>query len=76
MATYEIHRIENGRFFTNAITPETLIAEDIPACYMNDLNEDCSGKGHTFVYEPVPGTSGEFRTLLLQFFEMGRGLWK
>ena len=24
MATYEIHRIENGRFFANAITPETL----------------------------------------------------
>ncbi len=59
MATYEIHRIENGRFFTNAITPETIVAEDIPACYMNDLNEDCSGKGHTFVYEPAPGTSGE-----------------
>tara|TARA_B100000035_G_scaffold219541_1_gene188365 strand:+ start:382 stop:2391 length:2010 start_codon:yes stop_codon:yes gene_type:complete len=59
MATYEIHRIENGRFFANAITPETIVAEDIPACYMNDLNEDCSGKGHTFVYEPAPGTSGE-----------------
>ena len=59
MATYEIHRIENGRFFANAITPETIVAEDIPACYMNDLNEDCSGKVHTFVYEPAPGTSGE-----------------
>lgn len=59
MATYEIHRKENGRFFANAITPETIVAEDIPACYMNDLNEDCSGKGHTFVYEPAPGTSGE-----------------
>jgi len=59
MATYEIHRIENGRFFTNALTPETIVAEDIPACYMNDLNEVCSGKGHTFVYEPAPGTSGE-----------------
>ena len=56
---YEIHRIENGRFFANAITPETIVAEDIPACYMNDLNEDCSGKVHTFVYEPAPGTSGE-----------------
>ena len=59
MATYEIHRVENGRFFANAITPETMVAEDIPACYMNDLNEDCSGKRHTFVYEPAPGTSGE-----------------
>ena len=59
MATYEVHRTENGRFFTNAITPETIVAEDIPACYMNDLNEDCSGKVHTFVYEPAPGTSGE-----------------
>ena len=59
MATYEIHRIENGRFFANAITPETIVAEDIPACYMNDLNEDCSGKVHRFVYEPAPGTSGE-----------------
>jgi len=59
MATYEIHRRENGRFFANALTPETIVAEDIPACYMNDLNEDCSGKWHTFVYEPAPGTSGE-----------------
>ena len=59
MATYEIHRSENGRFFANALTPETIVAEDIPACYMNDLNEDCSGKGHTFVYEPAPGTSEE-----------------
>ena len=39
--------------------PETLVAEDIPACYMNDLNEVCSGKLHSFVYEPVPGTSTE-----------------
>ena len=59
MATYEIHRKENGRFFANALTSETIVAEDIPACYMNDLNEDCSGKGHTFVYEPAPGTSRE-----------------
>ena len=59
MATYEIHRSENGPFFANAITPETLVAEDIPACYMNDLNEVCSGKLHSFVYEPVPGTSTE-----------------
>ena len=59
MATYEIHRKENGRFFANALTPETIVAEDIPACYMNDLNEDCSGKWHTFVYEPAPGTSRE-----------------
>ena len=54
MATYEVHRSENGRFFTNALTPETIIAENIPACYMNDLNEACSGKVHTFVYEPEP----------------------
>ena len=32
MATYEVHRKENGRFFSNSITPETLIAQDIPAC--------------------------------------------
>lgn len=58
MATYEVHRIENGRFFSNAITPETLIAEDIPACYMNELNEVCSGKMHSILYEPRPGTEG------------------
>lgn len=56
MATYEVHRKENGRFFSNSITPETLIAEDIPACYMNDLNEVCSGKAHSILYEPSPGT--------------------
>lgn len=59
MATYEVHRSENGRFFTNALTPETIIAENIPACYMNDLNEACSGKVHSLVYEPEPGTSSE-----------------
>ena len=56
MATYEVHRKENGRFFSNSITPETLIAQDIPACYMNDLNEVCSGKAHSIMYEPSPGT--------------------
>ncbi|MAR47554.1 MAG: hypothetical protein CMA41_07135 [Euryarchaeota archaeon] len=56
MATYEVHRLENGRFFSNAITPETLIAEDIPACYINELNEVCSGKVHSILYEPIPGT--------------------
>ena len=59
MATYEVHRSENGRFFANALTPETIVAEDIPACYMNDLNEVCSGKLHSLVYEPEPGTSTE-----------------
>ena len=59
MATYEVHRSENGRFFTNALTPETIIAENIPACYMNDLNEVCSGKVHSLVYEPAPGTSSD-----------------
>ena len=56
MATYEVHRIENGRFYSNAITPQTLIADNIPACYMNDLNEVCSGKLHSILYEPSPGT--------------------
>ena len=56
MATYEVHRKEGGRFFAEAITPETLIAENIPACYMNDLNEDCSGKLHSIMFEPEPGT--------------------
>ena len=41
MATYEVHRIENGRFFASAFTPETIIADEIPACYMNELNEVC-----------------------------------
>lgn len=59
MATYEVHRIENGRFFASAFTPETIIANEIPACYMNELNEVCSGKGHSLVYEPAPGTSSE-----------------
>ena len=59
MATYEVHRIENGRFFASAFTPETIIADEIPACYMNELNEVCSGKGHSLVYEPAPGTSSE-----------------
>ena len=56
MATYEVHRKEGGRFFAEAITPETMIAENIPACYMNDLNEDCSGKYHSILFEPEPGT--------------------
>ena len=56
MATYEVHRSESGRFYSNSITPETIIAEDIPACYMNDLNEVCSGKYHSLYYEPEPGT--------------------
>jgi len=56
MATYELHRKEGGRFFAEAITPETLVVENIPACYMNDLNEDCSGKVHSIMYEPEPGT--------------------
>ena len=56
MATYEVHRKEGGRFFAEAITPETLIAENIPACYMNDLNEVCSGKLHSITFEPEPGT--------------------
>jgi len=59
MATYEVHRIENGRFFPSAFTPETIIVDEIPACYMNELNEVCSGKGHSLVYEPAPGTSSE-----------------
>ena len=41
MATYEVHRKEGGRFFADAIAPETMIAENIPACYMTDLNEVC-----------------------------------
>ena len=56
MSTYEVHRKEGGRFFAEAITPETLIAENIPACYMNDLNEVCSGKLHSITFEPAPGT--------------------
>lgn len=56
MATYEIHRSESGRFYQNAMTPETIIAEKIPACYMNDLNEDCSAKLHSILHEPSPGT--------------------
>ena len=59
MATYEVHRIENGRFFADAITPETIIVDEMPACYMNELNEVCSGKWHSLVYEPGPGTSSE-----------------
>ena len=55
MATYEIHRSDNGRFYQNSMTTETMIAEKIPACYMNDLNEDCSGKVHSILYEPSPG---------------------
>ena len=56
MATYEIHRSESGRFYQNAMTSETIIAEKIPACYMNDLNEDCSAKLHSILHEPSPGT--------------------
>ncbi len=56
MATYEVHRLENSPFFANSITPETLIAEDIPACYINELNEVCSGKVHSILYEPRAGT--------------------
>ena len=56
MATYEVHRNEGGRFFAEAITPETMIAENIPACYMNDFNEVCSGKLHSITFEPEPGT--------------------
>ena len=37
------------------MTTETMIADKIPACYMNDLNEDCSGKVHSILYEPSPG---------------------
>jgi hypothetical protein len=59
MATYEVHRLEGGRFFPNSLTPETLIVEDIPACYMNELNEVCSGKVHSIFFEPRPGTSSE-----------------
>ena len=55
MATYEVHRTDQGRFYSNSITPNTLIAEGIPACYMTDLNEDCSGKLHSIEYEPEPG---------------------
>ena len=55
MATYEVHRTDRGGFSPNSINPDTLIAEDIPACYMNDLNEVCSGKLHSLVYEPEPG---------------------
>ena len=49
MATYEIHRSDNGRFYQNSMTTETMIAEKIPACYINDLNEDCYKRRIKFI---------------------------